>query len=117
VSYVTQDELTSQIDQATNALRTLTEFEGLTNALAQDGDGLSITALSGECAAVDPDEIAAKEQTVTQEVNELRDRLMEVRENLSNARLRCCGPNPDRPKRTAFPARRGLTFGFRSRRR
>ena len=63
-----------------------TEFDRLTDALAQDGDGLSIAALSDECAAIDLDDIAAKEQTVTQEVNELRDRLMEARENRSNAR-------------------------------
>lgn len=62
------------------------DFDRLSNALAQDGDGLSVAELSAECAATDLDEVAAKEQTVTQEVQELRDRLMEARENRSNAR-------------------------------
>jgi hypothetical protein len=43
------------------------EFDRLTNALAEDGDGLSIAALSEECAATDPDQITAREQTVKQE--------------------------------------------------
>ena len=58
-----------------------TEFDRLTDALAHDGDGLSIAALNDECAATNLDEVAAKEQTVTQDVNELREQLMEVREN------------------------------------
>ena len=73
--------------QQSDRLRALqTEFERLTNALAQDGDGLSIAALSEECAAIDLDDIAAREQTVMQELQDLRDRLMEARENRNNAR-------------------------------
>jgi uncharacterized protein YhaN len=73
--------------QRSDELRQLqTEFDRLANALAQDGDGLSIPALSQECEAINLDDISAKDQTVTQEVNELRDRLMEARENRSTAR-------------------------------
>ena len=82
----TIDALRVAIQQSDEMRQLRTEFDRLTNALAQDGDGLSIAALSDECAATDLDDIAAKEQTVTQEVNELRDRLMEARENRSNAR-------------------------------
>ncbi len=82
----TIDELRIAIRQSDEMRKLCSEFERLTNALAQDGDGLSIAALSDECAATDLDEIAAREHTVTQEVNELRDRLMEARESRSNAR-------------------------------
>jgi uncharacterized protein YhaN len=82
----TIDALRVAIRQSDEMRKLRSEFERLTNALAQDGDGLSIAALSDECAATDLDEIAPREQTVTQEVSELRDRLMEARESRSNAR-------------------------------
>ncbi len=82
----TIDALWIAIRQSDEMRKLRTEFDRLTDALAQDGDGLSIAALSDECAATDLDEIAAREQTVTQEVAELRDRLMEARENRSNSR-------------------------------
>jgi len=82
----TIDALRIAIRQSDEMRKLRTEFDRLTDALAQDGDGLSIAALSDECAATDLDEIAAREQTVTQEVAELRDRLMEARENRSNSR-------------------------------
>jgi uncharacterized protein YhaN len=82
----TIDALRIAIRQSDEMRKLRAEFDRLTNALAQDGDGLSIAALSDECAATNLDEIAAKEQTVTREVNEHRDRLMEARENRSNAR-------------------------------
>jgi len=80
------DDLKGAIHRS-DELRTLQiEFDRLTNALAQDGDGLSIDDLREECEATDLDATAAKEETVTQELNELRDRLMEARESRSNAR-------------------------------
>jgi len=42
--------------------------------------------LRDECASIDIDAIAAREQTVTQELDDLRERLMEASENRSNAR-------------------------------
>jgi uncharacterized protein YhaN len=82
----TIDALRIAIRQSDEMRQLRTEFDRLTDALAQDGDGLSIAALNDECGTTNLDEITAKEQTVTQEVNELRDRLMEARENRSNAR-------------------------------
>jgi len=83
---VTIDEVRIAI-QLSDRLRGLqAEFNRLTNLLIQDGDGLPITALNEECAATDLDEIAAREQTLTQELQDLRDRLMEARENRTNAR-------------------------------
>ena len=73
--------------ERSDRLRALqTEFEQLTNMLAQDGDGLSIAALSDECAAIDLDDIAAREQTISRELQDLRDRHVEARENRSKAR-------------------------------
>lgn len=80
------DELQIAIRRS-NEMRVLTaELNRLTTALAQDGDGLSVADLAAECLGSDLDAIAAKEQTVTEEVQELRNRLMEVRENRNTAR-------------------------------
>jgi hypothetical protein len=47
---------------------------------------MSLAELAEECAATDLDQITAREQTVTQELSDLRDRLMEARETRSAAR-------------------------------
>ena len=62
------------------------EFETLTNALSRDGDGLSVAALNEECTNVNVDEITAREERITHELEDLRDRHMEARENRNNAR-------------------------------
>jgi uncharacterized protein YhaN len=62
------------------------EFDRLTTALTQDGDGVSVAELSAECADTDLDAIAAKDQRLTDEVQELRNRLMEAREARNTAR-------------------------------
>jgi uncharacterized protein YhaN len=82
----TIDALRIAIGRSDEMRRLRAEFDRLTAALAQDGDGLSIAALSEECAATDLDAIAAREQTVTEDLEDLRERLMEARENYSNAR-------------------------------
>lgn len=61
-------------------------FDQLTDTLTKDGDGLSIADLTAECAAIDLDAIAARDDTVTQEVDDLRDSLMEARETRNEAR-------------------------------
>lgn len=68
-------------------MRTLAAaLDRLTQALTQDGDGLSIADLTAECLGTDLDAVAAKEQTITEEVQELRNRLMEARETRNAAR-------------------------------
>jgi uncharacterized protein YhaN len=62
------------------------ELDRVTKALTQDGDGLSVAELSAECSGTDLDALAAKEQTVSDEVQELRNRLMEARETRNTAR-------------------------------
>lgn len=82
----TIEALRAVVQRSDDARQLRTESNRLTNALTQDGDGLSVTTICDECAAVDPDDVVAKEQTVTQEVKDLRVRLMEAGENRSNAR-------------------------------
>jgi uncharacterized protein YhaN len=82
----TIDGLRTAIRQSDEMGRLRKEFDRLNDALAKDGDGLSIVALDEECAATDLDQLAAREQTVTLDVRELRDRLTGASENRTNAR-------------------------------
>jgi uncharacterized protein YhaN len=80
------DELRVAI-QRSDEMRTVSvELDRVTKALTQDGDGLSVAELSAECSGTDLDALAAKEQTVSDEVQELRNRLMEARETRNTAR-------------------------------
>ena len=83
----------SSIDDLRIAIRRSDEMRALaaaldrlTQALTQDGDGLSIADLTAECSGTDLDAVAAKELTITEEVQELRNRLMEARETRNAAR-------------------------------
>jgi uncharacterized protein YhaN len=78
--------LRTAIQRSDNRRVLMAELDRLTTALTQDGDGLSITDLSAECSDTDSDAVAAKEQTATDEVEELRNRLVEARENRNTAR-------------------------------
>lgn len=80
------DELRCAI-QRSNEMRKLgDELDRITNTLIQDGDGLSVVDLSAECSGIDLDAIAAKDQTIADDVKELRNRLMEAREARNAAR-------------------------------
>jgi uncharacterized protein YhaN len=79
-------EIRLAIEQSDRLRGLQAEFETLTNALARDGDGLSVAALNEECAGINVDEIASREERITQELQDLRDRHMEARENRNNAR-------------------------------
>jgi uncharacterized protein YhaN len=80
------DELRIAIQRSDEMRKLGAELDRLTTALTQDGDGLSVVELAAECSGIDLDAIAAKDQTVTDEVQELRDRLMEAREARNTAR-------------------------------
>lgn len=80
------DDLRTAI-QRSDEMRTLTtELDRLTASLTQDGDGLPVADLTAECSGIDLDAIAAKEQTISGELQELRDRLIEARETRNAAR-------------------------------
>lgn len=80
------DELRSEIERS-NSLRHLRmELSRLTETLTEEGDGLSLAELQEECTAVDLDQVAAREETLGQELRELRERLMEARERRAETR-------------------------------
>jgi uncharacterized protein YhaN len=80
------DDLRIAIQRSDEMRMLKAELDQLTTALTQDGDGLSVAELSAECAGSDLDAVVSKEQTITEEVQELQNRLMEARENRNTAR-------------------------------
>lgn len=80
------DDLRIAIQRSDDMNALTAELDRLSKALTQDGDGLSVADLAAECVGTDLDATAAKEQTVNEEVQELRDRLMEARETRNSAR-------------------------------
>ena len=80
------DELRIAIQRSDEMRKLGAELDRLTAALMQDGDGLSVVELGAECSGVDLDAVTAKDQTVTEELQELRDRQMEAREARNTAR-------------------------------
>src|SRR5262249_37574095 len=71
----------TSVDELREAIRRSDELrflqfnlEAVADALAQDGDGLTVAELTTECADVDLDQIAAREQTINQELADLRTR-------------------------------------------
>ena len=63
-----------------------TEYEQILNTLILEGDGLSVPELEEECRGADLDQASARESTLTQELEELRQRLLEAREHRAEAR-------------------------------
>jgi uncharacterized protein YhaN len=55
-------------------------------ALAKEGDGLALAELSQECEAVDIDQVSAREQTLEQDLKDLRGRLTEAAEHRTQTR-------------------------------
>lgn len=55
-------------------------------ALAKEGDGLSLAELKTECEAVDIDHVSTREQTLEQDLKELRGRLTEAAEHRTQTR-------------------------------
>jgi uncharacterized protein YhaN len=80
------DELRCAIQRSDEMRKLGDELDRITNALTQDGDGLSLAELSAECSGIDLDAIAAKDQTINDDVKEFRNRLMEAREARNTAR-------------------------------
>jgi uncharacterized protein YhaN len=62
------------------------EYSNLENTLSAEGDGLPLAALSEECAEADLDQIAAREQTLQNELKDLHNRLTPITEQRAQAR-------------------------------
>jgi uncharacterized protein YhaN len=80
------DELWTGIDKSDRWRYFQIELSQVTQTLTEAGDGLPVTALQDECAVVDLDQVAAREETLGQELRELRERLMEAREKRAETR-------------------------------
>ena len=80
------EELKAAIEKSDSLRELQADLSRVTEALTAEGDGLSVAELDEECDAVDLDQIAAREQALGQDLDELRNRLMEVREQRTGAR-------------------------------
>ena len=61
------------------------DLEETSRELEREGDGLSISELEAECQAVDPDQVAAREEALEAELEAARGRLTEAAQVKSNA--------------------------------
>jgi uncharacterized protein YhaN len=73
----------SRSDRLRELRRTLVSVN---EALLQDGDGLPLSELQDACRGVDLDQIAAREEALDGELNDLRARLMEAQQRRVQAR-------------------------------
>ena len=80
------DALKAGIEKSDSLRELQADLSRVTETLTAEGDGLSVAELEEECDAVDLDQIAAREQALGQDLEELRDRFMEVREQRTAAR-------------------------------
>ena len=80
------DQLRTAIDKSDQLRALQAEHVLLLDALLGDGDGLSVKELEDECETVDLDQASAHETSLQQELFELRERLLEVREQRTAAR-------------------------------
>ena len=79
-----------QLREAINKSRRRRELDDertrIVETLATEGDGLTLPELSQECEVVDLDQVAVREETLQQELDDLRGRLMEAAERRTQSR-------------------------------
>ena len=80
------DQLKDAIHNSDKLRELESERSRVMDALAREGDGLALAELNKECDAVDIDKAAAREQTLEQELKELRGRLTKAAENRAQTR-------------------------------
>jgi uncharacterized protein YhaN len=80
------DHLKSAIDNSDKLRKLGRERSRAMDALTKEGDGLELTELNKECDAVDIDQVSAREQTLEQDLKELRGRLTAAAEHRTRAR-------------------------------
>lgn len=93
IQYLQETAASTDIEQLKSAihnserLRELgSERSRVKGALAKEGDGLALTELNKECEGVDVDQVSAHEQTLEQDLKELRRRLTEAAEYRTQTR-------------------------------
>jgi uncharacterized protein YhaN len=85
-SVTSVDELREAIRRSDELRSLQSDLQTVVNALSQDGDGMTVVDLTSECEGADLDQVAAREQTINQELEDLRARYMEAGEARSAAR-------------------------------
>jgi uncharacterized protein YhaN len=82
----TVEELRYAIERSDTLRRLMAELDATLRALEQDGDGLAVAELERECAGADVDQIAARQETLRQQLDGLRERRDVAVEKRSRAR-------------------------------
>lgn len=80
------DQLKAAIFNSDKLRRLGKERSLVVDALAKQGDGLALAELNKECEAVDIDQVSAREQTLEQDLKELRGRLTGAAEHRTQTR-------------------------------
>lgn len=93
IQYLQKTAMAKDIDQLKGAIHNSDKFRELENersrvmgVLVKEGDGLSLPELKTECEAVNIDQVSAREQTLEQDLKELRGRLTEAAEHRTQTR-------------------------------
>ncbi|HUZ90427.1 MAG TPA: AAA family ATPase, partial [Methylocella sp.] len=80
------DQLKTAIRNSDKSRELAGERVRVMGALAKEGDGLALAELRTECEAVDIDQVGAREQTLEQDLKDLRGRLTEAAEHRTQTR-------------------------------
>ena len=93
IQYLQKLAAVKDIDQLKDAILNSDKLRDLKSersrvmaALVKEGDGLSLAELRTECAAVDIDQVSAREQTLEQDLKELRGLITEAAEHRTRTR-------------------------------
>ncbi|MGJ4903151.1 AAA family ATPase [Bradyrhizobium sp. HKCCYLS2058] len=80
------DDLKDAIKRSDTMRALRGDMDSVTSTLSSDGDGLTVAELETECAGADPDHLAAREATAGEELQALRDQLVDMRQTQRDAR-------------------------------
>lgn len=81
------DQLKDAIHDSDKLRELKSDRSRVLGALAKEGDGLALAELNKECEGVDIDQVSTREQTLEQDLKELRGRLTEAAERRTQARI------------------------------
>ena len=80
------DDLKDAIKRSDTIRSLRADMDSVTMTLSSDGDGLSLVELEAECAGANPDLLVAREATAGDELQALRDQLVDTRQTQRDAR-------------------------------
>ncbi len=80
------DGLKEAIEKCDKLRKLESERSQINETLTKEGDGLALGELKNECEGVDIDQASAREQTLEQDLKELRERLTEAAEHRTETR-------------------------------